>query len=760
MASITVADARAAVPETQGEFRVAGLEGKAEIFRDPWGIPHIRARGTADAWFALGFAHAQDRLWQMESTLRRAVGRWAEWAGPSGLPADKLARRLDALGAAKRDFAALPPAARGMLEAYAAGVNACIARGPAPVEYRLLDAAPELWEPWAGIAVMRQRGFLMGSVWFKLWRAAALRAIGPDNIGKLRYDDGGRDLLCMPTGIEAERWVATLADLAPALEAVAALGAADATGGGSNNWALAPKRTASGRPLLAGDPHRTFDIPGMYAQTHVACDAFDVIGLTVPGVPGFPHYGHNGKVAWCVTHAFADIHDLFVERFDAGGERYRFRDEWRAVARREETISVRSAAAARVIVQSTHHGPVIAGDPARGAAVTLQSVQFDAADLSLACMEPMMRAGSVDALFEATRGFGLIDHNLVAADISGRIGHLVRAVVPVRPRSNGWLPVPGWTGAHEWQGAVPFERMPRNIDPPEGVIVTANNRFVADDHADYLTTDCHPPYRARRILERLRALDAATVEDMNALHTDVASVPARELRDRIAKAPHSPLRDLIAGWDCRMERSSTAATAYYAVRRAMTRILAERSGLARAARDPLLAVAPGVAPLNQLWWTLPGLLRRDDSALLGGASWDEAIAAALDEVDGAGAPKPWGEVHRPRFVHPLSTCFPDAAALLDPPAASVAGDGDTVCATGAFCAGGMEAAYGPIARYVIDVGGFDNSLWGVFHGASGHPGSPHYADQVANWAEGRVVPMLYAWPRIEAEAAARLALQP
>jgi len=711
--------------------------------------------------------HAQDRLWQMEATLRRGIGRWAEWVGGSGLESDKLACRLDGTGAARRDCDALPAETRGMLEAYVAGANAFIAAGRWPVEYRLLEAEPLKWQPWHCVAVMRQRGFLMGSVWSKLWRAAALRTIGPEVISSLRHDDSARELLCIPPGAAAKRWIATLADLAPALEAVAALGPADAAGGGSNNWALAPERTAAGRPLLAGDPHRLFELPSMYAQTHICCDELDVLGLSVPGVPGFPHYGHNGKVAWCVTHAFADIHDLYVERIDPARERYLFRDEWRPLERRRESIPVRGSAPAEIEVLATHHGPVIAGDPGQGAVVTLASAQYAGTDRSLACLLPMMCAANVEQLYESVRGWGLIDHNLVAADTEGHIGHLVRAAIPKRERINGWLPVPGWTGEHEWDGMVPFERLPRVIDPAGGMIVTANNKFVADDHPDYLLTDCHPPYRARRISQLLAALPAAGLADMPAIHMDVLSEPAREIRDHIAAAgPRSDaaiaIRDTIAAWDGSMSADSRGALLYMLVRRALTRSLETSSGLAAAARDPLMQVTARTDAVNWLWWSLPNLLRNDDTRLLGGRSWAGLIEAALEEVAiaAAGMDAPtWGPEHKPRFVHPLSPLFPDAAPLLDAPGPLVPGDGDCVFASGAICSGGLEATYGPIARYAFDIGAWDTGLWLVFHGASGHPGSAHYADQIDLWARGQLIPALYAWPRIEALAKTRQVLR-
>jgi penicillin amidase len=760
---------RAALPALDGKLRLAGLSAPVEVNRDHWGIPHIRAEGGGtDAFLAQGFVHAQDRLFQMELNRRRALGRAAEWLGPAAAEGDILARRLGMEAACRRDYAALGEEARGMVDAYAAGVNAFLASGaPRPIEYALLDATPEHWEGWHAIAVMRRLGLLMGSVWFKLWRAAAVPLLGAEGAFKLRYDDGGRDLLLMPPGVEAKRWTATLAELQPAIAALLGAEEVDATGGGSNNWAVDAARSATGRPVVAGDPHRVFEIPNMYAQGHLACRDFDVIGLTVPGVPGFPHFAHNGSVAYCVTHAFVDIHDLYVERFDAGVRHVAFRDTWLPVTRRVETVAIRGAPPRSVEVVETHHGPVIAGDPASGTALALRSVQFAETDHSFDCLPRMLRASDVGSLFEATRGWGLIDHNLVAGDVTGRIGHLVRARLPRRPRANGWLPVPGWTGAHEWQGWIPHEEMPRVMDPPDGLIVTANNRVAADDGPDYLCTDCHPPYRAQRVLARLReGAEARHVDGAAGVHADTLSRNALLLRDRLAALPEpaepaaAALRGRLLDWDGRMERDSAAPTAYVAVRRALTAILMERSGLGALAGHGLLSVPPGIVPFNQLWWTLPTLLREDDTGLLDGWTWPQALEEALARAAREDTERPWGEVHRPRLAHPLSSLFPDWAPLLDPPALPVGGDTDTVLVNGFMAASGPAAAYGALARYAFDVGDWENSRWVVFHGASGHPGSPHYADQHETWAATAMVPMLHDWAGIAQHALFRQALSP
>lgn len=752
------------MPQTtppSARLTLPGLHAPVHIHRDDWGIPHIRAQTAHDAFFGQGFAHAQDRLWQMDAARRRMQGRWAQWVGQGGVAADTLARRLGAASASERDYAALGTDARAMLAAYSAGVNAYLALGlPLPPEYRLLDDTPEPWLPWHSVAVMRQRGYLMGSVWFKLWRAVALKTVGPEQISKLRYDDGGADRLCIPPGADAQRWMADLQTLAPSLQALAMLAGDDATGGGSNNWVVAPSRTAAGRALLAGDPHRAFEMPGMYAQCHLACDRFDAIGLTVPGVPAFPHFAHNGQVAWCVTHAFLDIHDLFVEHFQGAGDQLqaRYREQWEPVRRRQETIAVRGAEPVVIDVIETRHGPVIAGEPEAGCALVLRSVQFIDTDRSFDCLPRMLSATTVSDLFEASRGWGLIDHNLVAADTTGRIGHLVRGIAPRRPRANGWLPVPGWSGEYDWQGDIAFDEMPRAFDPPRGYLVTANNRFVADDlspQATYFCTDCHPPYRAARIEALLAALPAATPEDMRGIHQDVLSQTAPVFQAALQRvtptdAREQAMRTVILGWDAQMRADSVPAAAYAALRWQLAAVLAERSGLGASARDPLLLIPPGVMPMQQLWWALPQLVRADDTGLLGGWTWSQALALALQRAAVAFDDQPWGAHHVARLIHPLAGLSPAAARLLDLPGQPVGGDNDTVMANGCTPALGLSAAYGAISRYVFDVGNWDGCRWIVVDGSAGVPGDPHRADQHALWARGELVPMLYRWEAIRA----------
>ena len=736
-------------------LRIPVLNDEVTVYRDEWGIPHIRARGVRDVFVAQGFVTAQDRLWQMDASRRQMQGRWAEWVGAEGVPADMLARRLGAASASIRDYEALDDAARDMVDAYADGVNAWLGQLDAlPVEYALLDGPPEPWEPWHCIAVMRHRGFLMGSVWFKLWRAAAASTIAFEDVLTLRQDLGAVDAATQPLNADLVRLLADLTDLQPAIDALRLLAPDDSAGGGSNNWAITGARTSTGRPLLAGDPHRAFELPGMYAQVHIACDEFDAIGLAVPGVPAFPHFAHNGKVAWCVTHAFADIHDLFVEHFDPDDpSRYLHRSAWLTAVTRTEQIHVRDSPTVSVEIVETIHGPVVIGSPADGAAMTLQSVQCHDTDRSFDALRRMLDADSCDSLFEATQGWGLIDHNLVAADVEGHIGHLVRAVVPRRPAMNGWLPMPGWTGDHDWDGMIPWEHMPRVDDPDCGYLATANNRiaWTIEGSGEYLCTDALPAYRVQRITELLAGFDRATPEQMTAIHRDdltpVATVFQARLRSlHVTDVRQRQIRDLIVEWDGHMAGDSIAATHYARLRWALAGVVAERSGLATVAGDPLLALPPGTSPVSMLWWDLPGLLSTDRTGLLSGWDWDDALLAALDAMPTED--QPWADVHHARLGHPLSRHQPEIADRLSPEGAALGGDNDTVWANGTVAAGGTQAVYGAVARYVFDVGNWDACRWIVLAGTSGDPGSEHYLDQHAAWSRCELVPMHYDWEAI------------
>jgi penicillin amidase len=333
-------------------------------------------------------------------------------------------------------------------------------------------------------------------------------------------------------------------------------------------------------------------------------------------------------------------------------------------------------------------------------------------------------------------------------------------VVPRRSRVNGWLPVPGWTGEHEWDGMIPADQMPRVDDPERGFIVTANNRVVTTipGTGDYFCTDAHPPYRARRIEQLLAGMRPASPQDMAAIHHDDLSEPARLFQAALAavtpaSAGARAVRDVVTGWDARLSPDSAGAACYSQLRWVLARLVTDRSGLRAAQSSELAQVPPGVSAVSQVWWMLPSLLRSGDLSLTGGATWPQLLEEALGSVAADSADASWGDLHRARLMHPLAPLFPEQAAILSPEGARLGGDNETVWANGCLAESGTAAVYGAIARYVFDVGNWDACQWIVLAGASGDPASPHYTDQHEAWSRCELIPMLYDWDEITAGAA-------
>jgi penicillin amidase len=762
------------LPDLRGPVRVPGLGAGAEVWRDPEGVPHVRAASVHDAFLAQGFVHAQDRLWHMEYDRRRAAGRWAECAGPSAVAQDVQMRRFRLVESARGDYAAVAAETRAMLDAYAAGVNAFLRTTATwPIELGLLGGTPEPWQPWDSLAVFKVRHVLMGVWQTKAWRARLLRHLGPARTAELCPGTQPNPMLIVPPGVEYR---------GPATDGVRELTAGEAAvahlpewENGSNNWAVSGERTASGKPLVAGDPHRPLDVPNVYYQNHVACPEFDAIGLSFPGVPGFPHFGHNRAVAWCVTHTAADYQDLFIERFDpADPSRYEFRGEWRRAEITRETIRVRDGAPVEIDVVVTGHGPIVLGEPRQGYAMAFRYSATAAPNRTAEAFLSMLRAATADELEAAMRPWVDPVNNFVFADIRGAIGYKTRGEVPIRSMANAWLPVPGWDGAHEWQGAIPFEELPTVRNPAVGFVATANSRVADADYPHYIGLDFASDFRTRRLVERLRGLRGATVADMAAIHRDRVSIPARELveilRDvAVAEAEVKEAREVLLAWDGTMEREAVAPTIYAVFRERLLRDLMVPILGPLAAEAFAGAPRGAVAHMARLRARLGEWIRRDDRRLLPpGEEWPavlaRALAGAVGELRARLGPDmarwQWGRIHVTRPQHPLSLLRPEWAPALDPPSVAMGGDGETVQNTSFIVTAGYAITATSVARYAFDLADWERSGWVVPLGVSGHPGSTHYADQIPAWQDGRLLPMRYDWERIRREAETHQVLAP
>ena len=765
-------DLKSAIPSLTGSVQLRGLQGTVKVFRDRYGIPHMKAESELDAFFAQGFVTAQDRLWHMEYDRRRGSGRWAEAVGESGVAQDKMMRRFRLEASAKADYQVMDPHTKDVFDAYAAGVNAFITSGDAlPVEYRITRLEPEPWQPWDGLTAYKVRHISMGVFESKVWRARMVREMGPEAAGKLFPGFEPGYLMILPPGSTSPGPLDEgLKELA---EGAAGLNHLNEMDTGSNSWVLCGAETATGKPILAGDSHRALDTPSAYYQNQVACPEFDVVGLSFPGVPGFPHFGHNGRVSWSVTHTAADYQDLYVERFQDG--KYLYKDRWLEAETHDETIKVRDGTDVHTKVTVTQHGPVIAGYPDQGSGLAFKYTATERASTWPEILWRMLRVENSKELVDSMSGWVDPCNNLLFADIHGNMGYLCRGRIPIRSRVNGWLPVPGWTGEHEWEGDIPFDELPVSINPPEGYIATANNRPVGDDYPHYIAIDFTPEFRVRLVTEGLKSLHRPTAEDMEQVHAQRVSIPALaylgvvkqiDPKDAAIKAA----KHLLLDWNGEMNANQVQPTIYSAMRDAMLKEVLETNLTEKLAYDAWHPADRGLGSFsNRLKARLVAMIEQDDRSLLPeGDTWPTAVARALskavatlsERLGGDMGQWQWERVHQARPKHNLSAAFPELAELLDPPAIPSSGDGDTPLQGGYSPANPATVTSLSVARYSYDPSDWENSLWVVPLGSSGHPGSPHYADQSETWRQVKMIPMGYDWGRIEASCETKQTLEP
>jgi penicillin amidase len=437
-------------------------------------------------------------------------------------------------------------------------------------------------------------------------------------------------------------------------------------------------------------------------------------------------------------------------------------------------MKVKGGAVQELEVIVTRHGPIIAGGPGKGYGLAFQYTATAFPYRGFECLLPMMKAASVDELNESMRRWVDPCNNLVSADVHGNIAYLHRGQVPIRSVSNAWLPVPGWNGEHEWQGSIPFEKLSRLRNPSAGFIVSANNRIPDEKYPYYIALSYAPEYRARRIYERLESLTGATVEDMRSIHGDSLSIPAQVFLKLIAGANPADefaarAQSMLAVWNGVMELDAVAPTIYSAFRiKLLHKIIGSLMG-------PLVEVmfqATGRGAPRHLAELASQIVLQaktaDTSFLPPGATWTSIAAEALEEAvaylrqrlgDNMAAWK-WGAVHQTFPKHPISHLFPGLENMLNPPPISMGGDGDTPYAAGYSPGRPFNVTLLSVVRYIFDPSDWDNSCWAVPLGVSGHPGSPHYADQAAIWGRLDLVPMSYSWDRIKTEAESHQTIEP
>ncbi len=745
--------ARRPLPKQKGTIELAGLHGPVRVRRDRWGVPHIEAGDAADLWFAEGFCHGQDRLWQMDFYRRVLSGRVAEFAGDEGLPVDRLMRTLGMRRTAEREAASLDPELRALLERFCEGVNAAAASaGAPPFEMQLLGLEFEPWRPADILGLGKLLAFGLSTNWEKeLLRADMTRELGPELAAKLDPAYPGDNPV-----VTQEAWSGDGLGLAEQIDAVRRSIGMAAEASGSNNWAVSGRLSATGTPLIAGDPHLPPSMPGIWYQVGLTLGDRFVRGASLPGMPGV-YMGQSNDVCWTFTNVMADVQDLFVERVE--GDRYLFEGDWRPLEIVREEIAVKGRDAPELLeVRLTHHGPLV--NAALGAddaePLALRWITLDQ-PTAFAGMFELHEIRSGQELVAKLEGHSSPASNLIWADRHGSIGYKLIGRLPLRRGGCPDLPKPGWDGEFEWEGAVPYDELPEVVDPASGFLVTANNRIVGDSCPHHITSEWLDGYRAQRIEQLLRASEEHDIDGFEAMQSDDLSIPGLEAARRLGRLKPAGQREVSAlerlrSWDGRLDPDSIAGTIYQAF---LLRLAREFARAAIGDRDLcerwLDRADNGFMPHVTSPWRwhshLMKLWGEGDEELIG-RPWDglvlEALSGALDDLSDRFGPDPegwrWGRVHEMEFPHALGEANPLLRKLLNR-RLRAGGAQETVSQIAYDPNDPYKAVWAPSWRMVADPTAPRRSRWQMFTGQSGHPASPHYDDLQADWLEGRTQPM-------------------
>jgi len=734
--------------------RVPGLSGEVMILRDVRGVPHVYASTDADGWFGIGYAHAQDRLWQMDIQYRAAAGRLSEVLGADFVSTDTFFRTIGLARIAATNLAERR-SANGIdvriLDAYTAGVNAYIASldpPDYPLEFKLLGYAPE---PWSAEKSMTEGALIawgLAGAFYDLeynlglqkFQAKYGEVLGQQYLEELfpAYPAGPQVPIQTRAAGEPVRPLVSAAAAEDILRKARAAHALvpDFQGAGSNNWAIRGNRTETGKPLLAADPHLSFQLPAVWYWAELQAGAFHVRGATFPGIPGF-FFGTNGHVAWGETNTGADVNDFYVETISPDNRSYLFQGAWYDLNVREEPIRVKGGTVVSLVVRETRHGPILTE---KGQTVAMQStIRYFGQELS--AILGFNLATNSEEFNASARLWRVPAQNIIYADADGPYGNIgIRStgLFPIRQGFDGRLPLNGSSGLFEWSGWVPFDAYPHLFNPPEGFVASAN-QVPAPSGYPYLSSlgsFFDPGYRARRIHALLASDDMVSLEDLRRFQQDVGEVAAASLvpyllqavvpSDGVAQAAIDAFRN----WSFTMTTDSVAATIWATF---MDKYIELTFGDEYRAADATDLSLPQFNTLEDLtvrapashWFdnvTTPAVETRDDILR-------EAFEATVDDLTVRLGPVvaswTWGSVHVRQFDH-LSALSALARGPFPSP-----GDGFTL-----NVAGGLVARHGPSWRMLLDFSNLDNSLAIYPGGQSGSPLSVHYDDFLQTYMEG------------------------
>ena len=750
------------LPFVDDDERLLGLDERVEVLRDTYGVPHIFATDTHDLFFAQGYVTAQDRLWQMDIYRRAAEGRLAEVLGEPGLESDRFMRTLGLGRAAQLDLGIISDQTRGFLEAYMEGVNKFLQQHgeSLPVEFTILGYRPEPWTVLDTLAISKLQLYdAAGNYTQELLRASIAARLGPEVLATLLPDASTNAVFD-----DARAWALVAPELSPGLAGDGPAALANVLGGagqglGSNCWALAGSRTASGKPLLAGDPHLPVRNPSIWYE--VALDAGDLhfIGFSIPGVPGVV-IGHNDRIAWSFTYAYADTQDLFVERQDpADLRRYEFEGRMENATFTREVIKVKGRADDVVVdVAITRHGPILT--PVLKDQKAQLALRWSALDgtRTVEAVLGMGRARNFSEFRAAAALFAGATLSACYADIDGHIGYQLVGRLPDRKSGDGRMPVPGWSGDYEWRGLLPAEDNPFLLDPPDGVVLNANNRPVDRATDTGWGGEWDPGFRYAFLRAALNGMTGADVARLRSLQTDVTSLPVQRFRAAILSARAvSPLaaeaQRLVRDWDGGLGLDSAAAAIYESwLVRMCERTFRDKLGQPLYEQyltdgRPTFALYELIGSPSSTWFADLASGEAGDRDSIASQALEDAVRDLAKRFGPATASWRWGDLHTVSFEHPLSAAKPLDLILTIGPVRR-AGDGYSPNNGAYSLLKPFAVRTHPSERQIVDLADVDASLSIIPTGQSGQPYSPHWGDQTQLWASGQYKPMALSRDKI------------
>ncbi len=735
------------LPPTTQAARVPGLGAPVAIGFDADGIPRIQAANDIDAAAALGFVHARDRMFQMELMRRAASGRLSEIAGPAALSIDRMMRVLGLRPRAEADLALLPADTRAVLDAYARGVNAWIAsRGRRAAPEFLLFGAPEPWTPVDSLLWGETMGLWLSSNWRTELQRLALAGKTPQwMIDTLWPPDNAAGHpeaslpsprlaaltpgLVVPDSIDPNETAERLLALLPRFP-----GPFTQSGTASNAWAVDGAHSATGAPLLAGDPHLAFGFPGIWYLARIDTADTTLAGATAPGVP-FMVLGRNRAIAWSFTTTGADTEDVFIETA-VGADAYATPDGPRRFVVRHEIIKIRGQPDQLLTVRETRHGPVISDlDGSAGPILAVSMASLQPGNTAASGLRALNLARSVAEAGQAGAAITAPVQNLMVADRAG-IGLFVTGRVPIRRAGDGSAPVQGADGAHDWIGWASGERLPHYTAPASGHLLNANERIAPPDFPVFLGRDGFGDWRARRIRELLAAAPRAAPADFVAMQLDMVSPFARDLLPRLLAVHTEDARAaaalaLLRHWDASMAMDLPQPLILTAWLDRFTDLVLRDAGVALRNAGPHSEFAAYVlSPAGARWCN-------GDCTVTLRASLEAAVTDLAARFGPDPATWRWGQPHQAVFANPLLSQIPLIGRWtrfqIESPG------GDTTLDRGVPARGSFESVHGPEFRAVYDLADLDRSLFVVAPGQSGNPLSSHADDFLARWRDGRMI---------------------